>query len=174
MTDQVKAALQRRLGDAARAQKLADAFDAGLLAWGGEVTTGKGAVPTTLVSERVDLLLQVSMAAKALLTEREIAALLRVTPGTAKRLSNELRAVYEDTIQPYVYEYAFDGATKGAAGKQGGVIGVRVEFASEEQLDAFLTEAKRTGVTTTRIRGEADKPWLAHIADGFDLTAYGL
>jgi hypothetical protein len=141
----VAEALGRRLGDFERGKHLATNYEAGVLAWASKRTAGSGGVPTTLVGERVELLLEVSVALKELLTEREIAALLRVTPGTARRLSNELLSMYEDTVQPFIFDYALDGARLHGTGEYSNVKGRRVTFRSEEQLEAFLGSSSRSG-----------------------------
>lgn len=173
-SDPIQDALERRLGDLPRAKDLAAAYRAGVVSWAVDRTTGGGSVPTTLVGERVDLLLAVSLELKGMLLDREIAALLRVTMGTAKRLGSELRAVYEDVIQPFVYDYALADAKKLEAGEYDGVHGYRVSFETPEKLDAFLTEARRTGLKASRKRGEPDLPWLLYVDGTFDFAAYGL
>lgn len=166
--------LGRRLGDVARAEHLAARYEEGILAWARTRTAGSGAVPTTLVGERVELLLAISVALKELLTEREIAALLRVTPGTARRLSEELRSMYEDTIQPFIFRYALENAKNLGPGDYHGVRGYRIAFESEDQLGAFMTEAKRTALPVARKRGDEEHPALAYVHETFKFADYDL
>jgi hypothetical protein len=166
--------LANRLGDKKRAKELASAYLSGMTDYAVERTTGQGGVPTTLVGERVELLLNISRRLGHLITEREIAALLRVNPGTARRLHIELRSVHEDVVRPFVYQYALQGAETNGKGEHAGVQGTRVVFATEDQMTAFLSEAERTSVAVARKRDEANLPWLVYVDAGFDLSAYGL
>jgi hypothetical protein len=166
--------LADRLGDQGRATELATAYRGGVVDFAIERTTGQGGVPTTLVGERVELLLHISKRLGHLITEREIAALLRVNPSTARRLHVELRSVHEDTVRPFVYRYALQNAKLDGRGEHEGVSGLRVAFATEEQMDAFLTEAERTNLPVARKRDEVNRPWLLYVDSGFDLIPYGL
>jgi hypothetical protein len=166
--------LGRRLGSDDRGKRLAEKYEEGVLAWARKKTAGGGAVPTTLVGERVELLLEVSVALKELLNEREIAALLRVTPGTARRLSNELLSMYEDTVQPFIFRYALDGARDLGPGEYQGVKGRRVSFSSTEKLEVFQVEAKRSALPVARKRGEAEHPALLYVPNSFAFSEYGL
>lgn len=166
--------LRGRLGEGARAKDLSSAYLTGMANYAVERTTGQGGVPTTLIGERVELLLHISKELGYLLTEREIAALLRVNPGTARRLHIELRSVHEDTVRPFVYRYALGGAKKDGTGRHQGVRGTRVSFVSEEQMEAFLIEAERTGIAVSRKRDEENLPWLLYVDVAFDLEAYGV
>jgi hypothetical protein len=166
--------LGRRLGDAARGKHLAAKYEEGVLAWARKRTAGSGAVPTTLVGERVELLLEISVALKELLTEREIAALFRLTPGTARRLSEELRSMYEDTIQPFIFRYALENARNLGPGDYQAVRGYRIAFDSEDHLTAFMTEAKRTALPVARKRGDEEHPALLYVHETFPFAEYGV
>jgi hypothetical protein len=167
-------ALSNRLGDEGRAKSVAAAYLNGIADYAIDRTTGEGAVPTTLVGERVELLLSISKRLGYLINEREIAALLRVNPSVARRLHIELRSVHEDVIRPFVYRYALGKAKIDGKGEHDGVTGSRVVFASKEQMNAFLMEAERTSLPTARKRDEVNKPWLLYVDSRFDLEAYGL
>jgi len=54
------------------------------------------------------------------------------------------------------------------------VKGARIAFATEEQLDAFLMEAERTGLRVARKRDDPNRPWLVYVDSRFDLAPYGL
>lgn len=170
--DELTKVLAGRLGDDARAKELTAAYLSGIANYAIERTTGQGGVPTTLVGERVELLLHISKQLGHLITERQIGALLRVNPGTARRLHIELRSVHEDTVRPFVYRYALQNARTEGKGEHYGVVGTRVAFATEEQMEAFLTEAGRTSLPVARKRDETNLPWLLYVHSGFDLTAY--
>jgi len=172
--DDLAKVLTDRLGDQGRAKELASGYLEGMADYAIERTTGQGGVPTTLVGERVELLLHISKRLGHLISEREIAALLRVNPATARRLHVELRSVHEDTVRPFVYRYALQNAKSDGKGEHDGVKGVRVVFATEEQMDAFLSEAGRTNLPVARKRDEGNRPWLVYVGAGFDLAAYGL
>ena len=165
--------LTGRLGDEARAKELTDAYLSGMTDYAIERTTGQGGVPTTLVGERVELLLHISKRLGHLISEREIAALLRVNPATARRLHIELRSVHEDTVRPFVYRFALQNAKADGKGEHDGVVGTRVVFQTEEQMEAFLSEAARTNLPVTRKRDEANSPWLLYVDSSFDPSLYG-
>ena len=164
--------LAKRLGNASDAQDLAKAYIEGVDDWAREWTSGEGPVPTTLIGERVQLLLHVSKQARRLLTDREIAALWRLTPGTARRIAAELRAMHEDTIQPFIYDYAFSGAKKAGFGEYEGTKGTIISFDSQSKLDAFVTEASRTSVDHAVKKGDAEHPHKAYVGEGIDLDRY--
>lgn len=166
--------LTQRLGDATKAKQLARAYLDGVHEFAFDRTTGTGSVPTTLMGERVELLLAVSKRMGRLIDSREIECLLRVTPSVAKRLQLELRSTHEDTIRPFIYRWALEKATAGKRGKHQGVTGTPVTFATEAQLEAFLVEAERTGVQVSKDVDEGKQQWALYVADGFDFSAYGL
>jgi hypothetical protein len=166
--------LEARLGSAERAKELAKAYLDGVRDFAVQRTTGEGGVPTTLVGERVEVLLHISKRLGRLITEREISAFLRVNPGTARRLHVELRSVHEDTVRPFVYLYALQNAKTDGKGEHDGVRGVRLVMSSKDQMEALLLEAERTGVPVVCKRDEDDKPWLVYVDGGFDLASYGI
>lgn len=173
-TDALATVLNDRLGDKDRAAELAAAYLGGIREYAMDRTTGQGAVPTTLVGERVEVLLHISKRLGRLIREREIAALLRVNPTVARRLHVELRSMHEDTMRPFVYSYSLQKAKVDGKGEHEGVTGTRIVFATEEQMHAFLMEAERTNLPVTRKRDESNKPWLLYVSGQFDLAKYGL
>ena len=80
--------------------------------------------------------------------------------------------MHEDTVRPFVYRYALQNAKTEGKGEHDGVVGMRVAFATEEQMQAFLTEAERTSLPVARKRDETNLPWLLYVHSGFDLTVY--
>ena len=170
----LEATLVQRLGDAARAKRLAGAYLDGAHEFAFDRTTGTGSVPTTLTGERVGLLLAVSKGMGRLIDSREIECLLRVTPSVARRLQLELRSTHEDTIRPFIYQWALAKASTGKRGIHEGVTGTPVKFATEAQLEAFAVEAERTGMPITRDIDEGKQQWTLFVSDGFDFSAYGL
>jgi hypothetical protein len=77
-------------------------------------------------------------------------------------------------VRPFVYRYALQNAKREGTGEHEGVKGARIAFATEEQLDAFLIEAERTGLRVARKRDDPNRPWLVYVDSRFDLASYGL
>ncbi len=145
-------ALLRRLPTASATLRssLAKAYQDGVLRHAVERTTGSGPIPTTLSAERADLLAFVSRALGRLLTEDEVAALLRIPTATARSLRKVMLAVYDD-LPALGLQTAFDGANRVGRGSQGDVNdGYRVKFSSEEKLEIAEVELARQGFASER------------------------
>jgi hypothetical protein len=144
---EIEAVLARRLPatSAADRARVAKAYLAGVEAHAEARTTGTGPVPTGLGSERAELLTFVSRALGRLLTEDEIAALLRITTSTARAVRRTMLAVYDD-LPVLALKAAFIGAKRNGRGSAGTIKdGYRVAFGSDEKMNIAQTELERQG-----------------------------
>ena len=140
-------ALSRRLpaSGSTTIAALAKAYLTGVTAHAMERTTGSGTIPTNLSTERGDLLAHVSRALGRLLTEDEVAALLRIPTATARSLRRTMLAVYDD-LPSLGLNTAFTGASRTGRGTVGDITnGYKVKFASAEKLDIARVELQRQG-----------------------------
>ncbi len=139
--------LARRLPatDQTERERLAKSYLAGVEAHATARTTGVGPVPTTLGTERAELLAFVSRAMGRLLTEDEIAALLRITTSAARAVGRTMLAVYDD-LPVLALKAAFAGARRDGRGTHGDVEdGYRVRFSTLEKMELAQTELDRQG-----------------------------
>jgi hypothetical protein len=139
--------LARRLPTLSEAdrQRLVDSYFQGVDDQAEARTIGTGPVPTTLATERAELLAFVSRALGRLITEDEIAALLRVTRTTARAIRRTMLAVYDD-LPVLALKAAFLGARRDGRGSSGDVEnGYRIRFSSEEKLEIAQDELDRQG-----------------------------
>jgi hypothetical protein len=127
-------------------QRLVDAYLEGARASAVERTTGRGPIPTTLGSERGQLLAYVCRALGRLLTEDEIGALLRITSSAARTLQKNMLAVFDD-LPDLVFKAAFERATRDGRGSEGDIQdGYRVKFSKAERLEMAKAELERRGL----------------------------
>ena len=115
-------ALARRLPTASASDRaaLAAVYKSGVAAHAIERTTGTGPVPTNLSSERGELLAHVCRARGQLLTEDEVAALLRIQLTAARALRKSMLAVYDD-LPLLGLKAAFVGAKRDGRGDAGAI-----------------------------------------------------
>jgi hypothetical protein len=145
--DEITKVLARRLPTllAADRKRLADAYLKGVLDHAQARTTGSGPVPTALGPERAELLAHVCRALGRLLTEDEIAALLRVTPTTGRTLRKNMLALYDD-LPALALKAAFAGAKRDGRGSIGDIKdGYRVRFPTVETMEIARQEVDRQG-----------------------------
>jgi hypothetical protein len=143
----IAAVLARRLPATPKAVRdaLAKAYLAGVQDHALARTTGTGPVPTSLGTERAELLAFVSRAMKRLLTEDEISALLRITKSAARTARQNMLAVYDD-LPVLALKAAFNGARRDGRGSHGAIEdGYRVRFSSQEKMEIAQTELDRQG-----------------------------
>lgn len=108
-------------------------------------TTGTGPVPTTLATERAELLAFVSREMERLLTEDEIAGLLRITTSAARSVRKTMLAVYDD-LPVLALKSAFSGARRDGRGSAGDIVdGYRVRLKTLERMEIAQTELDRQG-----------------------------
>ena len=139
--------LARRLpaGTAADRQALTKAYLSGVEAHALSRTVGSGPVPTTLATERAELVAHVSRSLGRLLTEDEVSALLRVTTSTARAVQRTMLAVYDD-LPELALASAFSGASRDGRGTLGDIEdGYRVKFRTASKMEIALTEVDRRG-----------------------------
>jgi hypothetical protein len=151
--------LARRLPtmDANDRERLVDAYFAGVDEHAQARTTGVGPVPTTLATERAELLAFVSRALGRLVTEDEITALLRVTATTARAIRRTMLAVYDD-LPALALKAAFIGASRDGRGSSGDVEnGYRVRFSSAEWLEIAQEELDRQGFMSELIESSGSR-----------------
>jgi hypothetical protein len=144
---EIAAVLARRLPVTPPAvrEAVAKAYLSGVEAHAVARTTGSGPVPTTLSTERAELLAFVSRALGRLLTEDEIAALLRVTTSAARAVQRSMLAVYDD-LPVLALKAAFESARRDGRGSAGDIKnGYRVRFSTEEKMEIAQTELDRQG-----------------------------
>jgi hypothetical protein len=145
--DRVEQALKRRLPTSTEPEReeLAQAYRKGVLAHAEERTSGTGPVPTNLGTERGELLAFVCREMKRLLSEEEVAALLRIPVTTARSLRKNMLAVHDD-LPDLGLRSAFAGAKRDGRGSAGDIQdGYRVKIASAEKLDLAQGELERRG-----------------------------
>jgi len=73
-----------------------------------EQMAGTGPVPSSLSAHRADLLHRTCRRAKRILSEREMAVLLRVTDSTAGTVRREMLATYEQLLQELLLDAALE------------------------------------------------------------------
>ena len=146
-TDEIQTVLKRRLpaySDTER-RRLAEAYLSGVEAQAIARTIGAGPVPTTLATERAEMLAHVSRALGRLLTEDEVAALLRVTDSAARAVERTMLAVYDD-LPELALKAAFGGATRDGRGSSGDIKdGYRIKFSTAEKMGIAEEELSRQG-----------------------------
>ncbi len=145
--DPIEEALKRRLPSSTDTDRatLAAAYRNGVSAHAEDRTVGTGPVPTNLGSERVELLAFVCREMRRLLSEEEVAALLRIPVTTARTLRKQMLAVHDD-LPDLSLRSAFTGAKRDGRGSEGDVEnGYRVKIASAEKLDLATSELERRG-----------------------------
>jgi len=143
----VAAVLARRLPATKPTERdsLAKAYLAGVQAHAEARTTGTGPVPTNLGTERAELLAYVSRSMGRLLTEDEIAALLRITTTAARAVSRNMLAVYDD-LPVLALKAAFTSARRDGRGSAGDIKdGYRVRFSTPEKMEIAKAELERQG-----------------------------
>jgi hypothetical protein len=148
-TDPIEQALKRRLPGALDAERaaLTVAYRSGVSAHAEDRTIGTGPVPTNLSTERVELLAFVCRKMGRLLSEEEVAALLRIPVTAARSLRKQMLAVHDD-LPDLGLRTAFTGAKRDGRGTEGDVVnGYRVKITSAEKLELATSELERRGFT---------------------------
>lgn len=126
-------------------KRLTAAYIAGVQNHATARTTGVGPVPTTLATERAELLACISRSMERLLTEDEIAALLRITTSAARSVRKTMLAVYDD-LPVLALKSAFAGARRDGRGSAGDIVdGYRVRLKTPERMEIAQTELDRQG-----------------------------
>ncbi len=172
--DELVVALEHRLGPAAQADALADDYLKGVAQHALARTIGGASAPTSLTVDRADLVMAVCRERKNILTEREIEALLRVTPATARAIRRQVEAAYDDEISDYLLAAALRNARSDGTGKFGHVDGNRVVLRDEDARDQLLEQCARLGVPAIAREDEPQKPTLVYVDKKLDLGPFKL
>ena len=170
----VVAALQRRLGERANADKLTSDYLAGVEQFARARTIGGGSAPTSLAVERADLVIAVCREHGSMLTDREIEALLRVTPAQSRAILRLVEAAYDDEVSTYLLAAALRGARTNDTGEFGHVDGNRIVLRDGEAREQFLKQCDRLGIPAIANDTDADKPFLVYIDRRLDLRPFKL
>ncbi|GAB3655391.1 hypothetical protein [Glycomyces tarimensis] len=133
-------------------------------------TVEPGPVPTSLTSERSEILVQISRQLGRVIEDFEIQALFRVTPTQARSMRRMLQATHSDEVNELDLAWSEVGAVRGKHRKSGRTVtGEVVIFAAEDRRDAFVAYAERTGYPVEVVRGEPDAPWQVIVGDAFPI-----
>jgi hypothetical protein len=131
--------------DDAGAQQLVKAYLGGVVKHAVERAIGHGTVPTTLIAERAEILALVCREANRLLSDEEIAALLRVSASTARSIQRSMLATYDD-LPSLALKSAFAQADRDGIGSRGDIKdGYRVKFRTREVMQWAQVELEREG-----------------------------
>lgn len=172
---ELEAAITRRMGQSSTSSKtLAAAYLRGVQEHALSRTVGGSPIPTSLTTDRAELVIAICREYKQLLTGREIEVLLRVTPSSAKSILRLVEAVYDDEVSKYLMAAAFRGATSDGSGKFGSVDGNRVVLRDAAAVESLLEQCERSGIKAIHRPDDAKKPHLVHIDDALDLKPYKL
>lgn len=163
-------------GDKAATDVLAEAWLRGVVRQATELNLAGGPSPSTLGALRADLLMHVSIALGRLVTEREAEVILRLTPAAARTAHRTMKAIYEDLLEDYVWQWTFAGAylDKKRGSFLGVIDGYRVNFTTKDAADAAVAELRRRGVPVERKTDEPKYRNLLYVGKGVDLAAFGL
>src|SRR5438094_7808127 len=116
--DRLGTTLANRLGRRSDGRRLAEAYLHAVQWQAFERAVGSGPPVTALGSDRIDLLMHVSKELGRLITDEEVGALMRVTPGTARRWHRELLAVYADEANPLALAWSLEDARRLGRGQE--------------------------------------------------------
>ena len=173
----VKKRFRARLGGvSSETDPVAEGWLRGVVRQAVELNLGTGPVPNTLAALRADLMMHVSMELKRLVTEREAEVMLRLTPTAARSVHRSMKAIYEDLLEEYVWQWTFSGAyldkNRGSFLTVKG--GYRVSFPSKDAADAAVAELKRKGIPVERKLDEPKYENLLYVDKRVNLSALGL
>jgi hypothetical protein len=130
-------------------------------------TMGPGPVPTSLASERSEMLFEVCNQLQRVIEDFEIQALFRVTETQARAMRRMLLATHSDEANRFDHAWSLVGATTAARRKGRKVTGEVIVFQDEDRQSAFMAYAGRTGIAVERVLGEGDKPWQVIVSDDY-------
>lgn len=130
-------------------------------------TMGPGPVPTSLTSERSEMLFEICRRLERVIEDFEIQALFRVTATQARAMRKTLLATHSDEADRLDHAWSLVGATTAARRKGRTVTGEVIVFQDEDRRNAFIAYAERTGIAVERVLGEGDKPWQVIVGDDY-------
>lgn len=170
--DRLARTFDSRLGPRSDGRRLAEAYVCAVQWQAFERAVGAGPPVTALGSDRVDLLMHVSKELGRLVTDEEVAALLRVTPSTARRWHRELLAVYADEANPLALAWSLEEGRRLGRGRDADVVGEKIAFPSADCRDVFVDQLQRIGHPVVVLHGEAAHPWMALAGDEFPVDDF--
>lgn len=174
-TDELVVVLRRRLRvTEAAAAALADDYLRAVVQHALIRTIGGAATPTSLTSDRADLIMAVCRSRGGLVTVREIEALLRVTRAVAASIRRQIDAAYDDEVSEYRLGDALQGAARDGTGRFGSVDGNRVVLRDQAAQDQFLAECERRGIAAIARPDDVQKPYLVYVDRALALAPYQL
>jgi hypothetical protein len=130
-------------------------------------TVGPGPVPTSLTSERSEMLFEVCIQLERVIEDFEIQALFRVTATQARAMRKTLLATHSDEANRLDHAWSLVGATTAARRKGRTVTGEVIVFKDEDRQHAFIAYAERTGIAVEPVLGEGDQPWQVIVSDDY-------
>jgi hypothetical protein len=130
-------------------------------------TMGPGPVPTSLTSERAEMLFAICNQLERVIEDFEIQALFRVTATQARAMRKTLLATHSDEANQLDHAWSLVGATTAARRKGRRVTGEVIVFQDEDRQHAFIGYAERTGIAVERVLGEGDQPWQVIVSDDY-------
>jgi hypothetical protein len=160
-------AIARRLGARSDAAKVTTAYLDAMSHYAYARTAGSGPVPTSLTSERSEILLEICRQLDRMIEDFEIQALFRVTATQARAIRAALQAAHSDDANELDLNWSLRGAKNTKRRKGDSFTGEVIVFAAEDRMDAFVAYAERAGIEIEVVRGEADKPWQVIVGEGF-------
>jgi hypothetical protein len=130
-------------------------------------TMGPGPVPTSLTSERSEMLFEICVQLERVIEDFEIQALFRVTATQARAMRKTLLATHSDEANRLDRAWSLVGATTAARRKGRTVTGEVIVFKDEDRQHAFIAYAERIGIAVEPVLGEGDKPWQVIVSDDY-------
>ncbi|MGO4362278.1 hypothetical protein [Terrabacter sp. RAF57] len=157
----------RRLGARSESKTLVDAYLTAMAKNAYSRTVESGPVPTSLVSERSAILIEISRQLGRVIEDFEIQALLRVTPPQARSMRSTLLATYSDDADVLTLTWSMRAAHQLGRETVDGLNGTKVSLASEDRRDALISYAERAGVAVRTITDDDAHPWAVVLGDDF-------
>lgn len=159
--------IARRLGARSDAAQLTSAYLDAMSHYAYTRTVGSGPVPTSLTSERAEILLEICRQIDRMIEDFEIQALFRVTVTQARAIRTALQAAHSDDANELDLHWALRAAKNPKRRRGDAFTGEVIVFAAEDRRDAFIAYAERSGIAIEVVQGEADRPWQVIVGDGF-------
>jgi hypothetical protein len=171
LTDEERRRLEetiaRRLGARSDAAQLTSAYLDAMAHYAYTRTAGSGPVPTSLTSERSEILIEICRQLRRMVEDFEIQALMRVTTTQARAIRTALQAAHSDDAAELDLHWSLRGAKNHKRRKGTAFTGEVIVFAAEDRRDAFIAYAERSGIEIEPIQGEAGAPWQVVVGAGF-------
>lgn len=157
----------RRLGVRSDAPVLVDAYLNAMARNAYSRTVESGPVPTSLVTERSAILIEISRQLGRVIEDFEIQALFRVTAPQARSMRTTLLATYSDDADALTLAWSMRGARQLGRLTVDDLNGTKVRLESEDRRDALIAYAGRAGVEVRVITDDEAHPWAVVLGDAF-------